>query len=178
MLSFAVATLGAPPRLAAAHRLDRETSGVLLASADTQELTALGAAFASGGVSKTYLALVHGRCHKKGIIRRPLPDRRRGKPVAAVTRYRAMAWLGPFTLVRARPAHGRKHQIRRHLHGIGHPIVGDKRYHARQTRPVPDAPERLWLHAHSLTLPDGRSFESPLPPALATHLSLLEGSAG
>ncbi len=82
-----------------------------------------------------------------------------------MTRYALAEALGAFSLLRVRPETGRKHQIRRHLHGIGLPLVGDTRYRGR-FRPVPGFPGRLFLHAWRLSLPDGRSFESPLPPEL------------
>ncbi len=155
------------------HRLDRETSGLVLASPDASLRAELGDLFASGAVHKEYQALVFGRCHEKGVVRRALADGRRGRPLPAVTRYRLLEWLGPLSLVRARPEHGRKHQIRRHLQAIGHAIVGDERYPPPRFRRVPGYPGRLWLHASRLELPDGRVWEAPLPPELAAHLDLL-----
>lgn len=162
--------------LAPAHRLDRETSGIVLASTDRATRAALGEWFAAGEIAKRYLVLVHGRIRRKGVIRRPLPDARRGRPLEAVTRYRLVRWIGLTSLVVARPATGRKHQIRRHLQAIGHAVVGDTRYPARPFRPVPGFPGRLWMHAESLALPDGRVFEDPLAPELARHLQLLEAA--
>ena len=100
---------------------------------------------------------------------------RRGRPLPAVTRYRHREALGGFSLVEARPETGRKHQIRRHLHGIGHPIVGDERYRPRRFKAVPGYPGRLWLHAAALELPDGHTIVAPLPPALMDHLDRLRG---
>ena len=163
--------------VAPAHRIDLETSGVLLLSADPAERAALGRMFTEGAVHKRYLALVHGAMNRKGIVRRPLDDGRRGRPLEAVTRYRALERLGGFTLVAVRPEHGRKHQIRRHLQMIGNPIVGDARYGPRRFVPVPAFPNRLWLHAESLELPDGRRFEVPLAPELQAHLEVLRAGS-
>ena len=164
---------GAPSGLAPIHRLDLETSGIVLASPDPELRAAIGAAFAQGQVVKRYRALVLGRTHKKGIISRDLPDARRGRSLRATTRYRKLEWLGPTTLISARPETGRKHQIRRHLQSIGHAVVGDERYPPKQFRAVPGFPHRLWLHAASIELPDGRFFQAPLPPELEAHLALL-----
>lgn len=173
VVSWAMEHAGAPPELAPIHRLDRETSGLLLCSDDPALRARLGALFATGEVKKTYRALVHGRTHKKGIVRRPLLDRRRGRPVAALTRWRRIASYGRVTLLEVRPETGRAHQIRRHLQGIGHPIVGDERYPPKRFLAVGGFPGRLWLHATALEF-EGRRYEAPLPPELEAHLALLE----
>ncbi len=159
------------------HRLDRGTSGVVLLSNDPDTRRRVSAHFESGSVSKRYLALVAGQARKKGIIRRALPDRRRDKPLPAITRYRLSALFQitakrSFSLVVARPETGRRHQIRRHFAGIGHPIVGDDRYQKRPV-PVPGFPGRLWLHAEELALPDW-TISCPLPALLSAHLELLD----
>ncbi|MCA9515878.1 MAG: RluA family pseudouridine synthase [Myxococcales bacterium] len=178
LLSWCVREAGAPTSLCAVHRLDAETSGVVLCAADARLAAELGALFAAHAVRKTYLALVVGRPHQRGTIDRALPDARRGEALPAVTRYATEERLGGFTLLRVEPETGRKHQIRRHLHGVGHPLVGDTRYRPRRFRPVPGFPGRLWLHALRVALPDGRAFEAPLPGELAAHLAVLRGGAG
>ncbi len=155
------------------NRLDVGTSGLVLMSADATVRGELGARFAEHAVDKRYLALVFGRPHAKGVVRRPLADARRGRPLPAITRFWRRRVLGGFSLLELRPETGRKHQIRRHLQGLGHPIIGDARYGPARFRPVPFFPDRLWLHAFRLVLPDGTTFEAPLPPALADHLSAL-----
>jgi len=161
------------PEYRPVHRLDRETSGVLLCAAEGAPRRELSHAFAEGAVAKTYLALVYGRTHRKDLIRTPLYDKRRRRELVARTRIRRIEWFPGFTLVRAEPQTGRKHQIRRHLHGEGHPVVGDTRYKQVPFRRVPGFPGRLWLHASKLVLPDGRTFEAPLPPELAAHLEVM-----
>ncbi len=159
---------GLPP----AHRLDRGTSGLVLYARRPEVVAAVGEAH-----EKAYLTLVWGKTRPKGIIRRPLADGRRGRPLGATSRYRTIAQLGPVSYLRVRIETGRKHQIRRHLEGIGHPVVGDARYRGKGTRELPGAPDRLWLHAGQLALGDGRSWEAPLPPDLAAHLQgLREGT--
>jgi 23S rRNA-/tRNA-specific pseudouridylate synthase len=173
LMSLAREALGAPEGLAPIQRLDKATSGLVLCSADAKLRAEVGRWLAEGAVRKQYLALVHGTTHHKGIVRRPLADARRGRALPATTRYRRLRALGPASFLRVVPATGRKHQIRRHLQGIGHAVVGDRRYPPRRFAPVPGFPGRLWLHCARLRLPDGREFVSPLPAALEEHLALL-----
>ncbi|MBW2731274.1 MAG: RluA family pseudouridine synthase [Deltaproteobacteria bacterium] len=161
--------------MAPAHRLDRDTSGVVLLSSCPRERAELNQLFAQGDVHKTYLALVLGATRKKGVISRPLPDARRGRALDATTRYKRLEAFGSASLLEVRPETGRKHQIRRHLHTIGHPLVGDRRYRDPRRRRVFAFPGRLWLHACQLELPHGRVFSSPLPKMLTEHLELLRG---
>lgn len=165
---------GAPEELAPIHRLDRETSGLVLCSPDPKVRAKFGRWFAQGDVRKEYLTLVFGRTHRKGVIRRPLHDQRRQRKLPATTRYRQLDRLGAFSYLRAIPESGRKHQLRRHLHSIGHAIVGDQRYRPRKFRPVPAFPGRLWLHAHRLILPNGWEFCAPLSADLQEHLEVLQ----
>lgn len=162
-------------RLRPAHRLDLDTSGLVLLARSSEAAAALGAAFTAGTVRKRYLALVYDLPPAEGVLDAPLADARRGRPLPAVTRYATVEVLGRFALLELWPETGRKHQLRRHLHGAGHPIVGDREYPVRPFRKVPGFPGRLWLHAAELHLPTGRHFAAPLPEALAAHLTLLRG---
>lgn len=164
-----------PSDLAPVNRLDLGTSGVVLFATPTVA-SAVGSWFTEGKVHKRYRALVFGKTRTKGIIRRALQDGRRGAKLDAVTRYRTLESFGKWSLLDVRPETGRKHQIRRHLQGIGHAIVGDDRYRPRGRPTVPAFPGRLWLHALELELPDGRAFDAPLPSKLAGHLEILRGS--
>lgn len=128
------------------HRLDRPTSGVLVFALSAQDARALGALFASGAVRKTYLALVRGWPQEAGCIehalreeRDPIADalaRADKAPQPAVTDYRRVATAelarpvgryasARYALVEACPRTGRRHQIRRHLAHIAHPVIGD-----------------------------------------------------
>ncbi len=173
-MTWAVEQGGAPQGLAPIHRLDQGTSGLVLMSADPELRARLGEAFAKGRVRKEYRALVHGHSHKKGVIRRALPDPRRRRPMEATTRYWRLEALPGFTYLRVRPETGRKHQIRRHLAGIGHPVVGDRRHGDSRKPPPPGAPGRLWLHCARLMIPeDNLDLRAPLDPELKAHLELL-----
>ncbi|MDP2311892.1 MAG: RluA family pseudouridine synthase [Pseudomonadota bacterium] len=155
-----------PKGLEPLHRLDRETSGVVLYAASAITRATVGRYFMDGTVHKSYLALVQGHAHKKGVIRVPLAPDDGGAPQEAITRYRLEEALGGFSLLRVTPETGRKHQIRRHLHGLGLSVVGDDRYVARKKLRIPAYPGRMFLHAARIELPDGRVFEAPLPPEL------------
>jgi len=128
------------------HRLDKPTSGALLFALSAEAARAMTKKFAGGEVRKTYLAVVRGYVEDAGRIDHPLAEEqdaiadrrvRRGKPAqAALTEYRRLARAelpypvgryatSRFSLVQAIPGTGRKHQIRRHMKHIFHPIVGD-----------------------------------------------------
>ena len=126
------------------HRLDRPTSGLLLFARDPDTARAMGQAFMAGEVAKTYLAMVRGWAPEAGIIDHPLRDepedrRLRGQeqPVReALTHFRRLATTeipvaiegyptSRYSLVELFPKTGRKHQLRRHMKHINHPIIGD-----------------------------------------------------
>ncbi len=127
------------------HRLDRPTSGVLLLAKNPEAAAVFGKMFAERLIRKTYLALVRGHADDVGTINRPLvPSKGRGDPQSeaqktpkeAETKYRTLERFEvPFgsgqhtttrcSLVEANPKTGRYHQIRRHLFGITHPVIGD-----------------------------------------------------
>ena len=89
-----------PKGLEPLHRLDRDTSGVVLYAADPAVRAAIGAWFREGKIEKSYLALVQGHAHRKGVIRAQLAPDDGGAPQDAVTRYRLVEALGGFSLVR------------------------------------------------------------------------------
>ena len=126
------------------HRLDRPTSGVLLFARDPETARLVGQAMMAGEVSKTYLAMVRGWAPESGVIDHPLreePEDRRRKdepqPVReALTHFRRLATTeipvaieryptSRYSLVELQPKTGRKHQLRRHMKHISHPIIGD-----------------------------------------------------
>ncbi|MFA6092566.1 MAG: RNA pseudouridine synthase [Elusimicrobiota bacterium] len=156
-------------KLYVVHRLDREASGLLLFAKDEKAHKDLCAQFAQRTVRKLYCAAVEGLVAQDGIADSPLREfgsgriaaDPRGKPSRTV--YRVLQRGSDATLLEVEPMTGRRHQIRAHLYGIGHPILGDPLY--GRERPVGGAP-RLMLHARKLSCrhPDGSSLrlEAPL----------------
>ncbi len=175
--------------LHAVHRLDRETSGLLLLAFRRQVFDSLSREFASGRVEKEYLALVHGRISpgREGawewLLSGSAAGRRdpqgREPRAPSVTWFRSIRSGRRYSLLSCLPRTGRTHQIRRHAALAGHPILGDRRYgSARACRYLAEhhAFTRLALHAAALaiTLPGCASpqrFESPgLPEAIRVLL--------
>jgi tRNA pseudouridine65 synthase len=115
-------------RVHPAHRLDRATSGVLLFALDPEGAAALGGMFERGLVHKTYFALVRGVTPEEIVVDHPVPRTEDGPRVPAVTAFRRRHVFERWSVVEARPATGRLHQIRRHLKHLSHPIVGDVNY--------------------------------------------------
>ncbi len=170
-----------PRRPGLVHRLDKDTSGVLLVAKDAATLADLAAQFEAREVAKEYLAIVWGRPREvAGRIDAPIgrnPAQRQQMAVrpegrAAVTDYQVLGSNGVVSLVRLRPKTGRTHQIRVHLKSLGHPIVGDATYGPRTApAPLPAMPRRQALHAAALTVRHPHTgerlrFEAPLPPDL------------
>jgi 23S rRNA pseudouridine1911/1915/1917 synthase len=165
-----------PVRPGIVHRLDKDTSGVLILAKNPDAFENLSTQFAQRRVKKEYIALVFGvPSMNDGRITRPLgrskrnPLRRTIDPEGrhAVTEWKLEQKLSDrFALLRVWPFTGRMHQIRTHLHFIGHPIVGDALYMFKRQRP-PHGVRRQLLHAETLTvrLPSGRkrAFTAPLP---------------
>jgi 23S rRNA pseudouridine1911/1915/1917 synthase len=175
------------------HRLDRDTSGVLVVARTDRAHQALARQFHDRQVEKTYLALIHGRMKQpqgritKSIARDPIRRTRMtarlGSGRAADTEYRVIEEWPHFSLLEVRIKTGRTHQIRVHLSSLGHPIVGDRLYGAPAALPGLPALERFFLHAHrlSFTSPSTNeliSIESPLPSDLSTFLDSLKNKHG
>ena len=165
-------TAGGAGRPGIVHRLDRGTSGLILAARNDQAHRALAAQLADRTLSRTYLAIVEGGLSGAGVLDGPIgrdPANRLRMAVveggrAARTRYEAVERRGGHTLVRCELETGRTHQVRVHLAALGHPVAGDDLYGRRR----PDDPARPLLHAWRLRLRHPRtgeqmSFESPLP---------------
>ncbi len=177
---------GEPFRPGIVHRLDKDTSGIMVVALRAEARDWLISQFKTGAVHKVYLALVLGRVDAAGRIegaigRHPVHRKRMaltalGKP--ATTTFAPLENLGACTLLEARPATGRTHQLRVHFASIGHPIVGDQTYGGRAAcRLLEPVLERQFLHATSLTLrlPNSeteRQFTSPLPPDLEQALAM------
>lgn len=161
------------------HRLDRQTSGLMIVATDHRAHAELSDAFEAGRVSKEYLAVVEGCVvNDEGVIDLPIGRSRTGSRVLmsargdavdarlAKTRYVVEDRFAEHTLVRAKPMTGRNHQIRVHFAQIGHPLVGDEFYDIKGSY------KAEWLRSGDAKSPEDRG--APLPPGRhALHASTL-----
>lgn len=174
-----------PLRPGIVHRLDKDTSGLIVVAKNQKAFLFLKNQFVGRTISKTYIALVEGiPVKKEGVIQfqiRPSTSNRLKKVAvkkldksgkksvrAAETDYKVRETVGDgFSLVEARPKTGRTHQIRVHLSAIGHPVVGDVMYGAKKI-----SARRHMLHAYRLefTAPNGRrlKLEAPMPDDMSS----------
>jgi 23S rRNA pseudouridine1911/1915/1917 synthase len=182
-----LAGVGGETRPGIVHRLDRDTSGVMVVAKSDQALNSLTTQFSHGKVLKEYLALVRGLPAPtvgtvETLIGRSRHDRKKMSATpaagrAAVTHYRLMEAFPGVSLLRVRIETGRTHQIRVHMAHIGHPVIGDPQYGGRRTAAAVWA-DRQMLHAERLVFTHPRSgatmeFRAPLPPDMTQLLAQL-----
>ncbi|MEZ5487826.1 MAG: 23S rRNA pseudouridine(1911/1915/1917) synthase RluD [Steroidobacteraceae bacterium] len=187
------------PRAGIVHRLDKDTSGLLVVARTPAAQAALSAALAAREVHREYLALCVGVLTGGGTIDQPIGRHRsqrtrmavRPDGRAAVTHYRIERRFPAHTLLRVQLETGRTHQIRVHLAHIGYPLLGDPTYGGRRRLPPGATPEllaalagfqRQALHAARLEFEHPRSgamqtFEAPLPADFVALLAALEQAA-
>ena len=176
------------------HRLDKDTSGVMIVAKDTKTLEALSAQFSGRSTRKVYIAIVKGTVQKRrGIIKTQIVRDRRDRKKFTVsdnpdegkfaeTHYLVLRQFMGAALVRLTLKTGRTHQLRVHMKHIGHPIIGDPIY-SRPDKHLKDA--TLMLHALSLTIaiPDDsgdmeeQKFTAPMPDRFRAALRSLQPSA-
>ncbi len=171
------------------HRLDKDTSGLLVVAKSVEAHRRLVAMMRRRAVDRRYLALVHGAFSADtGTIEAPVgrdPVKRTSMTVGglaardAVTHFRVLERLGDLTLVEARLETGRTHQIRVHFAAIGHPVAGDPMYSRRDSLAV----GRQFLHSYRLAFAhpftdEELVFDAPLPADLATVLERVRESEG
>jgi len=164
------------PEATPVHRLDIGTSGLIVIAKRPDLVFLWSQALAAESARKIYLAAVKGITPSKGTVARALRDGGRMQP--SRTRYRRLSVLSGHSLLRVLPEEGRTHQIRRHLRGIGHPVLGDERYgHKPSNRHFFEkyGLDRTFLHCVRLELSHPRTgesliLESPLPGDLRSVL--------
>jgi len=174
-----------PARPGIVHRLDKDTSGVLLVAKNQRAFEYLKEQFKNRKIKKKYIVLVWGDIkNDKGIIDLPIAKSKKdfrkrtstgkvaGKIREAITEYKVLKRFSVYTLIEVSPQTGRTHQIRVHLKAIGHPVVGDKLYGPKEA-PI----DRQFLHANSLEfkLLGGSviKLEADLPEDLKNFLDML-----
>ncbi|MHB9033871.1 MAG: RluA family pseudouridine synthase [Anaerolineae bacterium] len=173
-----------PARPGIVHRLDKDTSGILLVALNPTAQAAMQAQFKAHSIQKTYLAVLHGHLQPdEGTIDAPLgrhPTRRVKRAVVAEgrpaqTRYQVIERFEQACYVKAWPLSGRTHQIRVHFAALGHAVVGDRLYGPRRSALTA---ARQMLHAWRISLVhpvngENLSFEAPLPPDFSELLTFL-----
>jgi 23S rRNA pseudouridine1911/1915/1917 synthase len=182
--------IGGTMRPGLVHRLDKDTTGVLVIAKTDRAMRSLAKQFKARRVRKEYLALVAGRLDPpegriETLLGRSAHDRKKmtartetGRQ--AVTRYATAEAFAGASLLRVRIETGRTHQIRVHMSHIGHPVIGDPTYGGRRQADGPVAAARQMLHAHRLafTHPGTRqevSYEAPLPRDMQQAIESLRG---
>ena len=186
----AYGTVAGEDRPGIVHRLDRDTSGLIVIARNDRAQTALMAQLKARRVKKTYLALVSGAVPaERGRIEAPIGRDSRhysrmaviasGRP--SVTGYRVRERLPGWTLLEVDLMTGRTHQIRVHFASIGHPVAGDPVYATGAARRGPDGLGRLFLHSWRIEFASPSAdkiirAEAPLPPELESVLDTLRAS--
>lgn len=190
-----LAAIGGPLRPGVVHRLDKDTSGLVVVALDDETYYSLQEQFKSRTIERSYLTLVYGRLRKtSGTIdmpigrahldRKKMSTRTRGGK-SAITHYTALEQFRTAALLQARLATGRTHQIRVHFASIGHPVLGDKTYGGKtslmtggRSLKIP----RQMLHAHTLGFVHpitgkAMEFSAPLPEDMKFVLEVLRQEA-
>jgi 23S rRNA pseudouridine1911/1915/1917 synthase len=176
--------IGGKERPGIVHRLDKETSGCLVVAKNDEAHRGLSEQFAARAVNKIYLALAAGNLRKiSGIIeakisRHPIHRQRmsiaptRGR--SAKTEYRVLRSGDGISLIECKLHSGRTHQIRIHLHHLGHPVLGDKIYGAKAAKNFPRQMLHAWkLGFHHPRTTQWKEFEAPLPDDFEQALAKL-----
>ena len=170
------------------HRLDKDTSGLLVVAKSDAAHRSLASQLKARAMSRTYLAIARGRVARDAgtiraaVGRHPVHRTRQAVTAAgrsAVTHYRVLERFGEATLLECRLETGRTHQIRVHLAHLGHPLLGDPVYGRARAEGI----TRQALHAARLEFTHPRTgarlaFTAPLPPDLAALLARLRGEGG
>ncbi len=174
--------------VAPVHRLDRNTSGIVVFSKNAATASKLSDQIASHEVQKWYLAVVRGTIPPSGTIDAALRRESGNRTVvareadershSALSRYTRKAAVGRTSVALVELVSGRTHQIRAHFQSIGHPLWGDVKYGGRTAAMAPQGAseseqEHQWLHAAWMVLPDGRRLFAPLPKEFRDTLKQL-----
>lgn len=159
------------------HRLDKDTSGLIVCAKNQVIFDNLREQFQNKKVIKKYKTLVHGIVKEKsGIITYAISKKGRSQKLSATTRYKVVEYFRNYTLLNVEIETGRMHQIRQHMKKIGHPIVGDREYTFKNLK-EPYPLNRLFLHSYYLKIEvrgEKKEFEIELPNDLKKYLEQLK----
>ena len=173
-------------KLFAVHRIDKDTSGIIVYARTTEAHKKLSEQFEKRLVHKTYHALVYGHplwpelhvdlaLQPDGDIRhRTVVSKKYGKP--SVTDFTNLGSCGPYSWIIAKPKTGRTHQLRAHMQYIGHPIIGDDKYFIENKFKISSIANKLYLHAYKIDLSDiykNLVIRAPLPNYFVEALKVL-----
>jgi len=184
--------VGEAPRYGIVHRLDKDTSGILLVAKNNESLLFLQKQFKNREVEKKYICLVEGSMESDSgkietLIARAKGDPRKQRAYSAInapksareaiTEYKVLEKFKDYTLLEVEIKTGRRHQIRCHFSYLKHPIAGDKLYNFKNSK-IPDGLTRQFLHSAYLKiqLPNGKTegFKSDLPEELQKVIKQLK----
>ena len=170
---------GVESRAYPCHRLDRETSGLIIYAKGKNNQKLMMDEFRKRSVKKRYVVFVQGIVkNNTGVVRNPIYNRNKNRNEPAITNYKVLERRKGFTILDVEPITGKTNQIRIHLKGIGHPIVGESVYAFRKDFAIKF--KRVALHAkkveftHPVTK-ERLSFESPLPEDMENFLKNRNG---
>lgn len=180
--------IGGELRPGIVHRLDKDTSGVIVVAKTEKAIVSLADQFKRREIRKEYLAIVMGTLSPasgtiKTLIGRHATDRKKmtstpkkGRP--AITSYSTLEIFGKFSLLSLRPETGRTHQIRVHLAHVKHPVIGDTKYNRHSLRDLPLEVKRQMLHAHKICFRHPETgqpmeFSTPRPDDMTKLLNYL-----
>ena len=165
------------------HRIDKDTSGILVLARDRQNAELLTTAFRKKDIAKTYLAIIQGVPDKKDILIDAPLLKQGERMIVSATGQRAISELhlidalsNKFSLVYLSPKTGRTHQLRAHMQHIGTPILGDDKYFIKSRLKLNDVADKLYLHAYKIDLSSiykGVIIEAKLPQYFAQALDIL-----
>ncbi len=172
----AIKNVGEKFRPGIVHRLDKDTSGLVICAKNQKTYEYLLNQFKDKKVEKRYQALVYGKVkNESGVITYAIAKKGRVNKQEAITYYKVLKYIKDFTLLNIEIKTGRMHQIRQHMKMIGHPLVGDHEYTFRNLK-EPFPINRHFLHSYYLKLSLGKEikeFEIDLPQDLKNYLNKL-----
>jgi 23S rRNA pseudouridine1911/1915/1917 synthase len=172
-----IAKVGESERPGIVHRLDKDTSGLIICAKNQETYTSLVDQFKNKKVKKKYQTLVHGKVKdESGVITYAIAKKGRKQKLEAITYYKVIKYFKNFTLLDIKIETGRMHQIRQHMKMFGYPVVGDSQYTFKNLK-LKHPLDRHFIHSYYLKLElegEEKKFIIDLPKDLKDYLEKLE----